>query len=133
MPPHPFAGNPQPWYQIDPLADKRQELYFKDQEISKLTRSIANTLEMLDDVELSQDLRSELNYKVCDLTSTKANLSRDREKMAIDLRAAEQKMLAERAARHREEEEHKEEQNKMPKYDGMRGGKSSRGGRGGRH
>ena len=53
--------------------------------------------------------------------------------MAIELRAAEQKMLAERAARHREEELKEERDNKMPKYDGIRGGKSSRGGRGGRN
>jgi hypothetical protein len=134
MPPHPFAGNPAQWYQNDPLADKRQDLFYKDQEVGQLCRQITHTLQMLDDLELSTDTRAELLNRVCELTNIKTELNREKEKMAIDLRAAEQKMLAERAARHREEEELKEERdNKMPKYDGMRGGKSSRGGRGGRN
>ena len=87
---------------------------------------------MLDDLQLSTDTRAELLNRVCELTNIKTELNREKEKMATDLRAAEQRMLAERAARHREEENKEERDNKMPKYDGMRGGKSSRGGRGGR-
>ena len=89
---------------------------------------------MLDDLQLSTDTRAELLNRVCELTNIKTELNtvREKEKMAIDLRAAEQKMLADRAARHREEEHKEERDNKMTKYDGMRGGKSSRGGRGGR-
>ena len=137
MPPHPympFGGQAVPWQQFnhDPLADKRQDLFYKDQEIGKLCRSVANTLQMLDDVDLSQDTRAELQTKVCDLTSMKANLTAEREKMAIEFHAAEQKLLAERATRHREEEFKEEQGNKMQKHDGSRGGHSSRGGRGGR-
>ena len=88
---------------------------------------------MLEDDELTVDTRNELLQRLCGLTNTKTKLSAERVKMAAEFHEAEQRMLSERAARHREEEEHKEEQNKMPKYDGMRGGRSSRGGRGGRY
>ena len=130
----PVGSQAAPWQQLnDPLADKRTDLFYKDQEIGKLCRQITNTMQTLDDDELTVDTRNELLQRMCDFTNMKTELNREREKMAIDLRAAEQKMLADRAARHREEEEQKEErENKMPKYDGMRGGKSSRGGRGGR-
>ena len=123
------------WQQLghDLLADKRQDLYYKDQEISKLCRSITNTLQMLDDVDLSHDTRSELQNKIIDLTSAKANLAAEREKMTIEFHVAEQKMLADRAARHREEELKEERDIKMQKHDGLRGGRSSRGGRGGRN
>ena len=129
----PFGGQAVPWQQHhDPLADMRQGLFYKDQEIGKLCRSVKNTLEMLDEVDLTSDTRCELQQKVCDLTNMKATLNAEREKLAIEFHAAEQKMLAERAARHREGELRDERDSKMAKYDGSRGGRSSRGGRGGR-
>jgi hypothetical protein len=129
MPPHPFM----PWQQftIDPLADKRADLFYKDQEIGKLSRMLANTLEMLDDVDLSPDLRSELQYKICDLTSAKASLIAERDKMGNEFHVAEQKMLSERTSRHREEDFRGDREIKMQKSDGLRGGHSTRGGRGG--
>jgi hypothetical protein len=133
MPPHPFAGNPTQWYQNDPLADKRQNLFYTDQEIAKLCRSISNTMQMLEDVELTIDTRNELLQKMCDLTNMKAGLNAERVKLTAEFHEAEQKMLAERAARHREEELKEERENKMQKHDGGRGGRSSRGGRGGRN
>jgi hypothetical protein len=136
MPPHPFmpvGSQAAPWQQFnDPLADKRQDLFYKDQEIGKLCRSLSNTMQMLDDDELTVDTRNELLQRMCDLTNMKTKLSAERVKMAAEFHEAEQRMLSERAARHREEEHKEERDNKMTKYDGMRGGKSSRGGRGGR-
>ena len=130
----PVGSQAVPWQQFnDPLADKRQDLFYKDQEIGKLCRSLSNTMQMLEDDALTVDTRNELLARLCDLTNMKTKLSAERVKMAAEFHEAEQRMLSERAARHREEEEHKEEQNKMPKYDGVRGGKSSRGGRGGRY
>jgi hypothetical protein len=92
---------------------------------------IANSLEMLEDVDLSQDFRSELQHKICDLTSSKASLMKEREKMGVEFHMAEQRMLSERTARHREEDFKEDRENKMQKSDGLRGGHSNRGGRGG--
>ena len=90
-------------------------------------------MQMLEDVELTIDTRNELLQKMCDLTNMKAGLNAERVKLTAEFHEAEQKMLAERAARHREEELKEERENKMQKHDGGRGGRSSRGGRGGRN
>ena len=130
----PVGSQAAPWLGFnDPLADKRQDLFYKDQEIGKLCRQITNTMQTLDDDELTIDTRNELLQRMCDLTNMKTKLSAERVKMAAEFHEVEQRMLSERAARHREEEHKEERDNKMPKYEGMRGGKSSRGGRGGRY
>ena len=124
-------GNPVPW-QHDPLMDKRQSIFFKEQEINKLHRQVGNALELLNDIDLSADMRTELLSKIQTLTKNKAHVNAARDKMAAELHEAEQKMLSERASRHHHEEPKEERENKMQKSDnGSRGGRSSRGGHGG--
>ena len=111
--------------------DKRQDIIFKDQELAKMCRCINNAIGMLDDASLSANMRAELLSRVSDLTRDKASLTLARDNMLAELHEADQRMLSERTARHREEDFKGDRENKMQKSDGSRGGHSNRGGRGG--